>query len=150
MSADIEARPWIERKPLHPDITAEQIDALVEEFYARIAQDSRLGPIFGAAIADWPPHLAKMKAFWRSVLLRSGDYHGRPVPAHMALRAMVEPDDFGRWLALFRPVARRIFAEEPAALTIAAAERIAQSLWMAMFGGLVDGPPAWRNPQAAR
>ena len=53
-------------------VDAEFIDDLVENFYGKIREDDLLGPIFAERIADWPPHLARMKTFWRSVLHNSG------------------------------------------------------------------------------
>ena len=32
---------------------------------------------------DWPHHLAKLQAFWSSVLLTSGRYKGQPMVAHV-------------------------------------------------------------------
>ena len=50
--------------------TDEEIDRLVETFYARVRRHHRLGPIFEAAIGEdgWPAHLATLKDFWSSVL----------------------------------------------------------------------------------
>ena len=42
-----------------------------------------IGPVFNDAIADWPEHLEKLQAFWSSVMLTSGRYKGRPLPAHI-------------------------------------------------------------------
>ncbi|NWN23028.1 group III truncated hemoglobin, partial [Escherichia coli] len=54
------------------------VSELVERFYGRVQADPVLGPIFAGRIADWGPHLAQMKRFWRSVLFSSGEYLGRP------------------------------------------------------------------------
>ena len=54
-----------------------------------------------------------------------------------------EPEDFEIWLDTFRPVAREIFEPEAAGIVIEAAERIAQSLWLAMFGSATSVPPTW-------
>ncbi|WP_342634330.1 group III truncated hemoglobin [Mesorhizobium hawassense] len=95
--------------------------------------DKRLGPIFAREIVgDWEPHLEKMTDFWCSVILKSGDYHGRPVPAHMKLNDVTE-SDFDIWLALFGETASELFIDEIAAVFIERAERIATSLKLAMF-----------------
>ena len=52
-------------------ITEDDIAKLVPAFYARVRADAVLGPIFNGAIEDWPHHLAKLQAFWSSVLLTS-------------------------------------------------------------------------------
>jgi hemoglobin len=122
------------RGPLHPSITEAQISRLVDDFYDRAFADERLGPIFMRHIgADRSSHMQTIKQFWSSVLLRSGAYAGRPVPVHLKLKE-VEPDDFRIWLAHFRIIARACFTPEAAVLVIVAAERIAESLWLAMFG----------------
>ena len=46
-------------------ITDENLDALVNAFYARVRADAELGPIFNGAIDDWPEHLAKLGSFCR-------------------------------------------------------------------------------------
>lgn len=124
------------RRPLHPDIDEALIERLVRHFYARVRQDPELGPIFAAVIpADWEPHLQTMMAFWSSVMLMSGRFHGQPVQKHRALRA-VRPEHFARWLALFRHSAQEVCPPEIAALFIDRAERIAESLQRAMFDAL--------------
>lgn len=103
---------------------------LVHRFYERVRDDSLLGPIFSERIADWTPHLERMVAFWSSVALMTGRYHGRPVPAHIPLP--VNASHFERWLALFRDTARETCTPEGAAHVIERAERIARSLHMAI------------------
>jgi len=80
-------------------VTEQTIRHLVDAFYERVRRDSTLGPIFAAAITEdaWPEHLAKMYAFWSSVMLTSGRYKGDPVGAHRKVTG-VEPPMFGNWL----------------------------------------------------
>jgi len=137
--------PLESRQPVHASITSEQISMLVERFYESVRADERLGPIFAAHISgEWDEHLQKMKAFWRSVLLKTGEYKGRPVPAHAKITG-VETIDFGRWLTLFERTARTLF--EPAAVPLisATAERIATSLWLAMNPDPFLSPPIWSH-----
>ncbi|MEI2386393.1 group III truncated hemoglobin [Breoghania sp. JC706] len=137
---ELDIRPAVSRTPAHPSITRAQISALVDTFYGRIQADERLGPVFAGRIADWGPHLAKMKHFWASVLLKTGEYKGKPVPTHFVMKE-VEAEDFGIWLTHFRAVAREIFEPEAAPIVINHAERIATSLWMAMFATPFDKAP---------
>lgn len=119
------------------------LSRMVEEFYARVRADARLGPIFEAELGDdWGPHLAKMKAFWASVALSAGTYSGKPVVVHRALTG-VEHEDFDRWLGLFHATLADT-APTPEAISYLAlrAERIAQSLSMAMFDSTEQGAPA--------
>lgn len=81
-------------------VDAAFIDDLVEAFYAKVREDALLGPIFAEHIADWPPHLARMKAFWRSVLHNSGEFSGNPTLKHLAIPGL-EFRHFSRWLDLF-------------------------------------------------
>lgn len=81
-------------------VDASYIDRFVETFYARIRDDEMLGPIFDARIADWPAHLARMKAFWRSVLHNSGEFSGNPMLKHMIIPG-IGLTHFSHWLDLF-------------------------------------------------
>lgn len=81
-------------------VDADFIDNLVEDFYEKIREDDLLGPIFADRIAEWPPHLARMKAFWRSVLHNSGEFSGNPMLKHLAIPGL-ELRHFARWLELF-------------------------------------------------
>ena len=131
------------RQPAHASITPEQISELVELFYQRIQVDARLAPIFKKHVpGDWGPHLAIMKGFWRSVLLKTGEYNGRPVPVHVKLGKLDE-DDFRAWLGLFRSTVADVFEPEARGVVIEAAERIATSLWLATNGDLLARPPVW-------
>lgn len=126
-------RPVAEQPLEHPEVDRAFIGRLVRAFYSRVRKDRRLGPIFERHIADdWEPHLEKMTDFWCSVILKTGTYQGRPVPAHVKLTEVVE-GDFAIWLGLFRETARDLCAPEVAAVFIDRAERIARSLSLAMF-----------------
>lgn len=140
--SELAVRPGA-RQPAHPSITRQQISDLVDNFYDIVWKDERLGPIFAAELdGRRPEHIAKMKSFWESVLLKTGSYDGRPVPAHMKLQG-VEGDDFKIWLGHFRSVVDDTFDPAAAPLVIEAAERIASSLWLVMFGNPFNSPPQW-------
>ncbi len=117
---------------------------LVDAFYARVRADAALGPIFNDAIHDWPEHLEKLAAFWSSVMLASGRYKGRPVPAHMKHRDRITPELFDRWLTLWAQTTNERMAPEVAHALQAKAARIAESLQIAMLLRL-DLPPASRH-----
>lgn len=109
--------------------TEEDISALVHAFYARVRQDGVLAPIFEAHIDDWDHHLVKLTDFWSSVLRRTGRFTGAPMPRHAALPGL-DAGMFRHWLRLFRQTAAEQPNQAMAAQATAAAERIAQSLWM--------------------
>jgi hemoglobin len=104
------------------------IRQMVEEFYATIRSDARLGPIFAARIADWDEHLDRMTAFWSSVLHESGGFRGNPMVKHIAIPG-IERDDFLHWLALFGATLDRLERDPRATqLIVARARMIADSL----------------------
>lgn len=122
-----------------PELTAEvmaatgldeaRLQELVHRFYDKVRADDMLGPVFAARISDWGPHLERMVAFWSSVALMTGRYHGRPVQAHA--RLPLSEAHFDRWLGLFRETAREVCTPEGAQHVIERAERIARSLRIA-------------------
>src|SRR5690606_25456869 len=113
---------------------------LVDAFYDRVRADAELGPIFNDAIGDWPEHLEKLTAFWSSVMLTSGRYKGQPVPAHVKHKSRITPALFDRWLALWTRTTDELMAPEEAAALQDRANRIAQSLQLALFFRLDDQP----------
>ncbi|MBK8909184.1 MAG: group III truncated hemoglobin [Rhodospirillales bacterium] len=117
---------------------------LVHSFYARVRGDTELGPVFAARITDWGPHLERMVAFWSSVALMTGRYHGRPVPAHTTLS--IQGVHFERWLRLFRATAQEVCTPAAAAHVVERAERIARALRMAVEAAQAapDAIPALR------
>ena len=82
------------------------IETLIRGFYARVRKDPLLAPVFESRISDWEPHLDNMFAFWSSLTLQTGRYHGQPMAKHMPL--LVDARHFDRWLALFEETAREV------------------------------------------
>ena len=101
---------------------------LVENFYTRVRSDPVLGPIFDERIKDWPGHLDRMIAFWRSILFKSGEFSGNPMMKHVAIPRIAKPE-FSHWLKLFGETLDEMEAV-PAARNIIfkRAEMIAESL----------------------
>lgn len=120
--------------------------ALVTRFYEKVRRDAVLGPVFEARISDWAPHLDRMVAFWSSVALMTGRYHGRPVQAHATLP--VAGEDFDRWLDLFRATAHETCTRAGAAHVIERAERIARSLHRAVRDAQAAPVPPCRTRAA--
>ena len=104
------------------------IEQLVRGFYARVREDSLLGPIFNSRVHDWELHMQRLCAFWSSVVLSSGVYHGQPMRMHLPLP--VDARHFDHWLQLFEQTARELFSEPIAWYFIERARRIARSLEM--------------------
>lgn len=101
------------------------LERLVRAFYDAARHDQMIGPLFDD-VQDWDAHIAKITAFWSSVALMSGRYHGQPMTAHLKLP--LEPKHFARWLALFEQTAHSMCSEPGAELLIDQARRIARSL----------------------
>ncbi|WP_162653570.1 group III truncated hemoglobin [Lentilitoribacter sp. Alg239-R112] len=136
--------PRSARIALHPTITEEQISEMVETFYARVQKDDALAPIFANNIQNtWPVHLERMKVFWRSVLLKSGEYKGQPVPIHQKIDGLTE-ENFEQWLILFADTAYSIFHSDAAPLVFGAAKNIATSLWLSRNQDPFAQPPKWQ------
>jgi len=108
------------------------IDRVVDEFYTRVRNDELIGPIFDTRIADWGPHLRQMKAFWSSVALMSGEYHGQPMRKHLPLP--VDAQHFDRWLQLFQETVNDLCTPKAAEHFMERARRIAESLELGIAG----------------
>ena len=122
------------RKEFEPiqQISEEALGQLVQRFYARVRQDPLIGPVFNDAICDWPEHLQKLQAFWSSVMLTSGRYMGRPLPAHVKHAERIDAAAFRRWIALWRQTTDEMFAPSVAATLQEKAVRIGESLSLGM------------------
>jgi len=132
-------------------ITEAMIEELVRGFYARVRSDELLAPVFEARISDWEPHLQRMCAFWSSVALMSGRYHGTPMVKHVPLP--VDAGHFDRWLELFEETARELCPPAAATHFVELARRIAASLELGIAGGqgvmLAPGERFRRNETGA-
>ena len=114
-------------------IQDQQLQRLVDRFYAKVREDDLIGPVFNSAITDWPEHLRKLGAFWSSVMNCSGRYKGNPMAAHLRHVKSIEPRMFQRWVDLWRCTAREELHPADADAVIAKAERISESLQLGLF-----------------
>ena len=114
--------------PTHAVIDEAALKQLIERFYARVRADDLIGPLFNEAVGDWPEHLYKLQSFWSGVMLRSGRYKGRPLPAHIQHADRISAASFDRWLALWRETTMELFEPAAAAALQKKAGRIAESL----------------------
>ena len=89
-------------------LSLDDVKVLVDRFYERVRNDALLGPIFEQRIQDrWPAHLAKMYAFWQTVLLEEHTYDGAPFPPHAQLP--VDRRHSEQWMQLFTSTADELF-----------------------------------------
>lgn len=93
-----------ETEPLRDLEDPTDVAEMVRRFYADVAQDDLLGPLFNdVARVDWSTHLPKLTAFWCRALLGMSGYAGNPFRAHVDVHVQ-QPftlAHFHRWLDLF-------------------------------------------------
>lgn len=117
---------------MYDTVNENSIAAMVDNFYGAVRRDRLLGPIFADAIGEhWIAHLAKMKAFWSSVLLASRTYKGNPMIAHLRLPRLTEAH-FERWLELWHETAAALCSRQLAELFVQRAETIGARLLYAI------------------
>lgn len=107
----------------------EQIAEMVRRFYADVAQDDLLGPIFhDVARVDWSEHLPKLTAFWCRALLGQSGYAGNPFQAHAQVhhRQPFTTAHFERWLSLFHDTVELGWVGPNAERALALAENVAR------------------------
>lgn len=107
-------------------LTEQHLAELVDRFYEKVRADAELGPVFNAAIDDWPGHKRMLTAFWSSVALGTKRYRGNPMAAHRPHPIRVE--HFDRWLSLWRETAREVLPAPHVDTVCAYAEKIGYSL----------------------
>ncbi len=122
--------------PPSSTITPAAIASIVDDFYTECRKHEILGPIFARQVTDWDAHLAKIRAFWSSALLKSGEYSGRPLEAHRDIEGL-SPEHFSIWLRLFGQTARKHLAPTDAAHILDLAGRMAR---MMISNGAVSRP----------
>lgn len=90
--------------PTHDLAGPDDVAELVRRFYAEVAQDDLLGPMFNdVAQVDWAEHLPKLTAFWCRALFGIPGYAGNPYRAHLDVHSQraFTLAHFHRWLDLF-------------------------------------------------
>ena len=123
------------------------IERLVRTFYGRAWLDPLIGPIFENKVHDWEGHLGRMCAFWSSVALMSGRYHGQPMAAHLPLP--IETPHFDRWLTIFAEITRDVCPAPAAAHFLERAHRIAESLELGIAAQRGEIRPKWMTGRDA-
>ena len=115
-------------------LTQQHLAELVDRFYERVRADPELGPVFNAAIDDWPEHKRMLTQFWSSVALGTKSYRGNPMAAHRP--HPIRAEHFDRWLSLWRDTARDVLPPDQVERVCAYAEKIGYSLRYGL--GLMD------------
>lgn len=114
-------------------ITAQEIDAVMITFYARIRTHEILAPVFFESLPPlgnvWAEHEEKIASFWRNAILFERSFDGNPQRVHQE-REGVLPEHFPVWLELFDEVLHEKLTEEQATAWSALAHRIGAGLRM--------------------
>jgi len=85
----------------------QKVAEMVRRFYADVAQDTLLGPMFNdVAHTDWSAHLPKLTAFWCRALFSMPGYEGNPYRSHQLIHdeSPFTVAHFERWLELFSDI----------------------------------------------
>lgn len=95
-------------------LTIQDVENLVNKFYAYIKKDKLLAPVFALRISEdqWPIHLEKMYCFWGSLLLHNQKYNGSPFDKHIGLP--IGGIHFKQWTDLFNKTVDELFEGEVA------------------------------------
>jgi len=107
----------------------EDIEHLVNSFYAKVTQDETIGFFFSdIAKVDWDKHLPKMYSFWESILFGQMSYKGNPMAVHFPINEIqaMEKRHFDQWLTLWRKTIEENFSGETADTAIYKSENIAK------------------------
>jgi hemoglobin len=107
----------------------EDIEHLVNSFYAKVTQDQTIGFFFSdVAKVDWDKHLPKMYSFWETILFGQMSYKGNPMAVHFPINKMqaMEKKHFDQWLKLWKQTIEENFVGENASMAIYKSENIAR------------------------
>ena len=99
-----EAQYWLVISMKREISTREDIQLLVESFYARVMKDDLLGSIFNQLLYfKWDVHIPVMINFWSTMLLDEVSYKGNPMLTHIELDKShpLTQAHFDRWRELF-------------------------------------------------
>jgi len=145
MPADSNTSPPEAAPPRYTAPDRSNIAQTIEAFYSRVRDDTLIGPVFAQVLEGrWDSHMPKMVNFWSSLVLGEKSYQGNLKAAHQPL-AMLTPEHFNRWLALFCETVEQRFEPAAAVQFIEPALRIAHSLQLSHFGWEFKVPEAQRE-----
>jgi hemoglobin len=131
----------------HDIETREDIEHLVETFYAGTFADPVLGPIFVDIVKlDLPRHIPIMCDFWENILFGARKYPGGMMMVHYRVhqQTSLQPHHIQRWLDYWEETVDDLFAGERANLAKLHAARTGVAMGN-RFEELPGGPmaPVW-------
>ncbi len=98
----------------------EDIDALMNAFYAKAIPDEMIGYFFTEVTKmDIVNHLTIIGDFWESLLFGINKYHGDPMKIHQHINqlSVFKEEHFDRWVSLFTATVNELFEGEIAERT---------------------------------
>jgi len=115
---------------LADQITKDNIETMVMNFYARVLKDDIVGPFFIEELGEdmdnkyWKPHLKKLVNFWATTVLEDNSYTRDPFNPHMVMD--LETETFDRWLKLFFETLEEVYEPQMADIFKEKSRNIAQ------------------------
>ena len=108
--------------------TREDLEYLLNEFYAVATRDEQIGHHFAGL--DLAAHLPIIVNFWEKVLFDKPVYFGNPLAVHLKLngKSPLKLEHFQRWVEIFSATADECFAGEMTDNAKLRAKMIAHSL----------------------
>lgn len=100
-------------------VNRNDIELLVNAFYAKVIADKELGHIFQEiAKVNWTTHLVAMYDFWENIILFTGSYEGNPMNLHQHLHHIIPLNEthFKQWNKLFIQTVNELFEGAKASL----------------------------------
>ena len=108
--------------------TYEDLEHLVESFYAKAKPDEVIGYLFTEVVQlDWEHHIPTITKFWEAILLEGNQYQGNPMTKHVQLhkKSPLKKVHFDRWLLLWKETVDELFSGEVAEEAKSRAQHIA-------------------------
>ena len=106
----------------------EDIELLVNSFYAKVVKDETIGFFFKDVVnVNWDKHLPKMYSFWESLLFGEASYKGNPMAMHFPVneKVAIEKPHFAHWIKLWTETVEENFEGEKAEAAVYKASNIA-------------------------
>ncbi len=113
------------------EVTKENLNTLVVQFYAKVVKDDLIGPIFIEVLGNdlksetWKAHIQLLTNFWAAIALGETEYNGSPFAPHVQFKDRLSIKAFEQWLKLFFETLNTIYEPEIAQQFLARSKNIA-------------------------
>ncbi len=119
--------------------TRNDIEVLINSFYAKIRKDALLGPIFNTQIPEdkWSAHLINLTDFWETNLFGVARFKGNPTKMHVEVdknfNYEINQVHFGKWLQLWFETIDELYQGDYAKKAKDSARKISTRQFLAMW-----------------